>query len=466
MNELTIHLNPKSKVPMYEQIYEYIKQDIQQGRLSAGKRLPAGRALSQYLDVSRSTVDLAYEQLLSEGYVEAVPRKGYYVCQIDELYHISGIQTPPAEIAKREEYSYLYDFSPNGIDLDSFPYGAWRKITKNTLIDDKKDLFQLGDPKGDLELRKTICSYLHQARGVNCRPEQVIVGAGNDYLLLLLAAVLGTSHRVAMENPTYQHAKRIFQQLGYEVSAIPMDSQGMNVEELRQSGSNIAYVMPSHQFPLGIVMPIKRRLELLAWAGEKEGRYIIEDDYDSEFRYKGKPIPALQGSDQKGRVIYLGTFSRSIAPAIRISYLVLPEQLLEPSAYALTLFSSTVSRIDQTILNRFIKEGYYERHLNKMRTIYNRKHDVLLNQMKGLSSICQIHGEYAGVHILVEFLNGMTEEEAIRRAKEAGVKVYPLSGYYCGEYKEKPLHQILMGYAVLTEEEIVKAVNCLERVWK
>ncbi|MBQ8184199.1 MAG: PLP-dependent aminotransferase family protein [Lachnospiraceae bacterium] len=465
MNELTIHLSPKSNVPMYEQLYEYIKEDIQQGRLIAGKRLPASRALSRYLDVSRSTVDLAYQQLLSEGYIEAVPRKGYYVCQIEELYHIAKTQTPPAETPKREEYSYLYDFSPSGIDLDSFPYSAWRKITKNTILDDNKEMFQLGDPKGDLELRETICSYLHQARGVNCTPEQVIVGAGNDYLQLLLSAVLGTNHRIIMENPTYQHARRIFEQLGYEVATVSMDSQGMDMEELRRSGGNIAYVMPSHQFPLGIVMSIKRRLELLAWASEAEGRYIIEDDYDSEFRYKGKPIPALQGSDVKGRVIYLGTFSKSIAPAIRISYLVLPQGLLRQCKQALSRFSSTVSRIDQTILNSFIKEGYYERHLNKMRGIYRRKHDVLLGCMKQLGSICRIEGEYAGVHILVEFTNGMTEQEAIERARSVGVKVYPLSDYYRAGAENPSLYRVLMGYAVLTEKQIEEAVERLKKVW-
>lgn len=472
MNELTIHLNPKSRVPMYEQLYEYIKQDIQDGRLQAEKRLPASRALAQFLDVSRSTVDLAYEQLLSEGYIHAIPRKGYYVCAIEDLYQISKIQTPPAEEPKREECSYLYDFSPSGIDLDSFPYGTWRKITRNTLIDDKKDLFQLGNPKGEFELRETICSYLHQARGVNCTPEQVIVGAGNDYLQLLLSAILGTEHKIVMENPTYQHAKRIFEQLGYAVSSVSMDSQGMNLEELRASGGSIAYVMPSHQFPLGIVMPIKRRLELLAWAVEAEGRYIIEDDYDSEFRYKGKPIPALQGSDQEGRVIYLGTFSRSIAPAIRISYLVLPQSLLDQCGQALKLFSSTVSRIDQTILNRFIKEGYYERHLNKMRGIYNRKHDVLLTQLRKLGSVCRIHGEYAGMHILVEFTNGMTEKEAIKRAADVGVKVYPLSGYCSkeegdiGRIKETCQNQVLLGYSVLTEQQIEEAVKRLVIAWE
>ena len=179
-----------------------------------------------------------------------------------------------------------------------------------------------------------------------------------------------------MESPTYKHAYRIFEQLGFSLTTVSMDARGMRVEELEDSGADTAYVMPSHQYPLGIVMPISRRMELLKWAYGKEGRYLIEDDYDSEFRYKGKPVPALQGADRNGRVIYIGTFSKSIAPAIRISYLVLPERLLEKAEDRLRRFSSTVSRTDQMILHHFIQEGYFERHLNRMRRIYGRKHDI------------------------------------------------------------------------------------------
>lgn len=428
MRELTISLKPKSKTPLYEQIYNYIKHDIQNGRIKAREKLPSSRALSAYLEVSRSTVDLAYEQLLSEGYLESVPCKGYYACQIEELYHFSPDRSMKEKLVFQEKSSCQYDFTPRGIDLDSFPYGVWRKITRNILLDDKKELFQLGDPRGEWELRETICSYLHQARGVNCCPGQIIIGAGNDYLLLLLSTLLGKERRIAMETPTYKHAYKIFEQLGYSLCTIPMDARGMQVSKLQGSGVDIAYVMPSHQYPLGIVMPIKRRLELLSWAANQEGRYIIEDDYDSEFRYKGKPIPALQGTDQRDSVIYIGTFSKSIAPAIRISYMVLPDRLMQKCENQILHFSSTVSRIDQMILNQFLKDGYYERHLNRMRIIYGKRHDFLLKELKKIKG-CRITGENAGVHLLVEFVNGMTEEEGIRKAKEEGVKVYPLSEY-------------------------------------
>ena len=481
MRELAITLDPGRKEPLYEQIYSYIKQEIQKGELRAGERLPSGRALSVSLEVSRSTVDLAYGQLVSEGYLEAVPCKGYFVCRIEGLYSLNPGKEPKKADGGSEGRSWDYDLTPNGIDLDSFPYDVWRKLTRNVLLEDSRELFQLGDPKGDYQLRETISHYLHQARGVVCRPEQVVLGAGNDYLLMLLSAILGTKPHVAMESPTYKHAYRVFEQLGFSLTTVPMDAGGMSVGYLRASEADIAYVMPSHQYPLGIVMPIKRRLELLKWASEKEGRYLIEDDYDSEFRYKGKPVPALQGTDQNGRVIYIGTFSKSIAPAIRISYLVLPEPLLEKCEKALGCFSSTVSRIDQMVLNHFIQEGYFERHLNRMRRIYGRKHDILLGELKKLSGVCRITGENAGVHLLVEFSSGMSEEEIILRASAQKVRVYPLSEYTIDasrvpaegqekdsrkeSWKQRTRSAVLLGYATLSEQELLEAARRLLSAW-
>ena len=269
-----------------------------------------------------------------------------------------------------------------------------------------------------------------------------------------------------MENPTYKQAYRMFEGLGFSVTTVNMDKNGMDVEKLKESRADIAYVMPSHQYPLGIVMPMKRRMELLAWADASENRYIIEDDYDSEFRYVGKPIPALQGYDKNGKVIYIGTFSKSIAPAIRVSYMVLPRRLMEVYRQYGSFISSTVSRIDQRILEEFIRGGYFERHLNRMRAVYKGKHDVLMEEMKKLSSICEVSGDRAGVHILVRFKNGMTEKEIISQAAEAKVKVYGLSEYYIRPMKGSGNATILMGYANLTESQIRTAVERLREAWK
>ena len=239
------------------------------------------------------------------------------------------------------------------------------------------------------------------------------------------------------------------------------------VDQLTASGADIAFVMPSHQYPLGIVMPIRRRLELLNWAYEKENRYIIEDDYDSEFRYKGKPIPALQGYDSIGKVIYKGTFSKSIAPAIRLGYMVLPDPLLEEYRRKCFYLSSTVSRVDQLILRKFIEEGFFERHLNKTRALYKGRHDMLLSCLKEMDAEFSVSGENAGVHLLLHFNEGISEEELIRQAAEEGVKVYGLSEYFVEEDRRKKEKGavILLGYANMGEDKIKEAVHRLEKAW-
>ena len=465
MNELTISLQPKSGKPLYEQIYSYIKEDIQNGRMKSSEKLPSTRSLCKYLEVSRSTVELAYEQLLSEGYVKAVPYKGYYVTDIKGLYQIKNSSREYQEKEQSQKRQYLYDFTPNGVDLRGFPYNAWRKLSKECLADDKAEMFRLGNPQGELGLRNAICNYLHQARGVNCSPDQIIVGAGNDYLYMVLTTVMGNHHKIAFENPTYKRDYQLFYNLSYETCTVDIDEQGMDVSKLEQSNADIAFVMPSHQYPLGIVMPVKRRLELLQWAEKKADRYIIEDDYDSEFRYKGKPIPALQGYDAEDKVIYLGTFSKSIAPAIRLSYMVLPKDILKAYRKKGSFVNSTVSKVDQTIVQHFIEEGYYERHLNKTRALYKNRHDVLIEALKPLGDICEISGEHAGVHILLTFKNGQKERNLIEKAKKADIRVYGLSDYRIRK-DEKEKATILLGYANMREEDIKEAVAILNQCWR
>ena len=463
MNELTISLDTRSRIPLYEQIYDYIKTDIQSGRIPYGEKLPSTRFLSKHLEVSRSTVELAYEQLLSEGYIESVPYKGFFVAQIDELYHLKK-DKPQPQRERKEARRYRYDFTPNGVDLKSFPYNVWRKLSKDILLDDRTELFRSGDSQGEYGFRSAICSYLYQARGVDCTPDQIIVGAGSDYILMLLGMILGMDHTIAFEDPTYKQAYRMAGGMSYNRIPVSMDKNGMKVTELEKSGADIAYVTPSHQYPTGVIMPIRRRMELLKWACEEQGRYIVEDDYDSEFRYKGKPIPALKGYDASDKVIYLGTFSKSIAPAIRLSYMVLPKPLQEAYEQKARFVNSTVSKVDQLIVQKFIEEGYYERHLNKTRALYKSRHDVLIEELRPMADICTISGENAGVHLLLTFQNGMTEEELIDRAAREDIRVYGLSDYRIKENcKEKAT--ILLGYANLTEEQIRKAARLLRDCW-
>lgn len=463
MNELTISLDTRSRIPLYEQIYDYIKTDIQSGRIPYGEKLPSTRFLSKHLEVSRSTVELAYEQLLSEGYIESVPYKGFFVAQIDELYHLKK-DKPQPQRERKEARRYRYDFTPNGVDLKSFPYNVWRKLSKDILLDDRTELFRSGDSQGEYGFRSAICSYLYQARGVDCTPDQIIVGAGSDYILMLLGMILGMDHTIAFEDPTYKQAYRMAGGMSYNCIPVSMDKNGMKVTELEKSGADIAYVTPSHQYPTGVIMPIRRRMELLKWACEEQGRYIVEDDYDSEFRYKGKPIPALKGYDASDKVIYLGTFSKSIAPAIRLSYMVLPKPLQEAYEQKARFVNSTVSKVDQLIVQKFIEEGYYERHLNKTRALYKSRHDVLIEELRPMADICTISGENAGVHLLLTFQNGMAEEELIDRAARADIRVYGLSDYRIRENCEEKA-TILLGYANLTEDQIREAARLLRDCW-
>ena len=465
MSDITIALEAKSKMPLYEQIYIHIKKEIQMGHLGCAVKLPSTRALALHLDVSRSTIDLAYEQLRLEGYIEAFPCRGFFVAQINELhqFHKSDAKKKIETLEKKPGYSY--DFTPYGVDLHSFPYNVWRKLSKDILREDKAQLFQLGNPQGEYELREVIMTYLHQSRGVHCTPEQIVIGAGSDYMILLLNILLGNEKKIAFESPTYLKAYRVFESLGYEMSTVKTTQKGIDIDELRAVEADLVYVMPSHQYPLGTIMPVKHRLALLEWSNEREGRYIIEDDYDSEFRYKGKPIPALQGYDDNEKVVYLGTFSKAIAPAIRISYMVLPESLLRVFEKRGKVLSSSVSKIDQMILSEFIEQRYFERHLNKTRALYKSRHDLLIQCLKPLASVCEISGEQGGVHLLLDFHNGKSEQELILAARDKGIKVYGLSEYCVDEALPKST-TILLGYANMKEEQIREACNILISIWK
>ena len=467
MNEMMIPLSHDEKIPLYQQIYDHIRIEIMDGKIPQGEKLPSTRFLSSHLQVSRSTVELAYEQLVSEGYIEAQPYRGYYVSDVSDLLDLKeNSQQPKEEEPKRAKNRMLethIDFSPFAVDLEHFAFNAWRKVNKNLLSTDNADLLTAGDGAGEPEFREEICNYLYQSRGVICEPSQIIVGAGNEYLLMLLSQILGADRRVAMESPTYVQAYETFLNLGYQVCAVEMDAQGISMEQLRSEQADIAYVMPSHQYPTGAVMTIGRRAELLRWAEKEPDRYLIEDDYDSEFRYRGKPIPSLQSSDKRGKVIYIGTFSKAIAPAIRVSYMVLPESLLEVYRRDCSFYSCTVSRIDQRILNEFIRDGYFERHLNKMRMHYRAKHDLLLAELEPFKKAFTISGEDAGLHLLLTARGAVTEAQLLSAATEAGVKVYGMSENMVET--DAPKATILLGFGSVSEPEMKEGLHRLQKAW-
>lgn len=450
---------------LYEQIYQYIKKEIIEGRLVTGEKLPSSRTLAMQLQIARSTVNLAYDQLLAEGYLESVPCKGYFVAALSEEYYQQlGEVEEKKEIEPEKEYGV--SFSPFGIDLDSFPFSIWKKMHKEIMAEAGRNLLTLGHPQGEESLRKTLAQYLLASRGVKAKPEQILIGAGNDFLLLVLRLLLGRQSTIAFESPTYKKAYDMFLAGRMPIRIVEMDEAGMRVDKLQETEANIAYVMPSHQFPTGVVMPIGRRMELLKWASQREDRYIIEDDYDSEFRYKGKPIPALQGIDQADKVIYMGTFSKSIAPSLRISFLVMPQSLLKKYKNAVGSMSTTVSKMDQAILENFMTSGAFERHLNRMRKLYKGKHDLLLELLKDFSPWFQIKGENAGSHILLQATFPVEEGWLKSRAEAAGIKVYCLSEYWVEKEVTYPFPPtIILGYAGLSEDKMKEGIETLKKVW-
>lgn len=459
---ITIPLEVHAKTPMYIQIYQYVKKEILGSHLQAGEKLPSARSLANNLQVSRSTVDTAYEQLVAEGYVEARPKRGFFVNSITHLQQFTSTnqkeEHPPETDSKK--VSIRYDFNPDAIDTEHFPYSVWKSLGKNQL--DIPDNFLSGDRRGDQPLRQAIANYLLGSRGVRCTPEQIIIGAGLSHLLQMLGVLFERHATIAMEDPGYRTARQVLVSSGYTILDIPLKEHALDIQKLTGSPADICFVTPSHQFPLGSVMPISRRQALLAWAAGNENRYIIEDDHDSEFRYKGKPIPALQSLDSAGKVIYIGTFSKAISPAIRMGYMVLPHYLMKRYLEKCGSYSCPVSRIEQAILTDFIGQGYFEKHLNRMRKIYKGKHDRILQcvQQHFPSDLVEIFGDHAGLYVLLRY-HGLLPEEVIEsEARKNGIELRSLKGYY-SSLPADYLPTYLLGFANLSEERIDEGIQCL-----
>jgi len=441
MLEITCVLNSKEGNPLYLQLYTYLKQEIQSGRIPPHSKLPSQRRLSQHLSASRNTVDAAYQQLLVEGYVRSEPRRGLFVEDLNLDVAIAtgtnsteglckGLQKVLSSAEAVQKAHSSYDFRQDGVDLECVPLKTWRKLMSQTLQEEHLSLCLNGDPQGESKLRQAIAHYLFQSRGVNCQPEHIVIGAGNQYLLTLLCSLVGRDKVYALEEPGFHRARAVLKNEGVQCVSIPLDEKGTDVVALRASGAKVAYVTPSNQFPVGTIMPIARRRELIQWAKDLEG-FIIEDDYDGEFRYQGRPIPALQGLDEEERTIYLGTFSKSLFPSLCISYMVLPPSLLGAYKEQFSFYKQTVPRAQQHSLARFMEEGHWDRHLSRVRNHYKRKRLILLEVLEHtMGEHLDITDSESGLHILLAPKNDMSEDELISSAARAGVKIYPTSVYY------------------------------------
>ncbi|WP_087972337.1 PLP-dependent aminotransferase family protein [Oceanobacillus rekensis] len=468
MEMLSCHLNRDTDIPLYEQLYKYIKKEIIEGRLSFESKLPSKRKLADFLHISQNTVEAAYDQLIAEGYLESLPRKGYFVLASEDLEYVQPVDAKknPKFEQQEENYSSIkYNFHPSWVDTENFPFEQWRKYAKNTIDKQNHSLLLLGDAQGEIKLREEISQYLYHARGLQCSPEEIIIGAGIEILLQQLLLLFKTDTVYGVEDPGYHLILRMLKSYPNEVYPLEVDEEGIQVESIENTNPNVVYVTPSHHFPYGTVLSVNRRTQLLNWATAEANRYIIEDDYDSEFRYSGKSIPPLKSMDQQEKVIYLGSFSKSLIPSLRISYMVLPKSLLERYRDELSFYHSSVSRIDQHILARFMREGDFERHLNRMRKIYRRKLEKIIELLKPYEDTVSVVGERSGLHIVLAVKNGMSESELVQRAAEAAVKVYPFSAYSMGKGDESP-PKIVLGFAGITEEKLKIATETLLTTWE
>ncbi|MED2253891.1 PLP-dependent aminotransferase family protein [Brevibacillus parabrevis] len=446
--------------PKYKQIYEKFKAFIEQGDIKAGEPLPSIRQLADSLHVSRNTTLLAYEQLVAEGYVRGEGRKGYFVNELEPLLFQATRSTPHHRQAEPIPAARI-DFRADVVDQTHFPVKAWRRISNQILT--AKDTYRYGEPFGERCLREQIAAYLLQSRGVRTNPNAVIIGSSTQQMLLYLSLVLKHDFSsIIVEDPGYDGAREAFQLNRFTLETLPVYETGADFSQLAHTKSKLIYVAPSHHSPYGVSMTIQQRHALIHWANKQQG-YIIEDDYDSEFRYTQQPFPALASIDS-ARVVYLGNFSKCFLPGIRLSYMVLPQPLLDSYKKHFAHFESTTSLLSQFAMAKFMEEGEWNRHIKRMRLVYKRKMQHFVSELRNhFQHNITVIGEQSGLYVLVKVHLERSEEWLIQQASLLGVKVYPTSLYFLKNKTAEPI--IRLGFSNLSCDEVKLGVELLKRAW-
>ena len=459
---LTYSFSKIGSESLYMYLYKCIREDILTGKITPGTKLPSKRSFAENLGVSVITVENAYAQLVSEGYVYALPKKGFFAANLEKSTAPQKKESPRTQMPVPPKY--FADFSSSRTDPQNFPFATWAKLMREIISEKSAELMVNAPCGGVFELRCAIAEHLREFRGIDADPNCIVVGAGTEYLYGLLIQLLGFDKIYALEDPGYRKIAQVYESYGVQYRFTPMDKEGIDPKALEKSGADILHISPSHHFPTGIVTPIARRYTLLDWAAQSENRYIIEDDYDSEFRLTGKPIPALQSIESPDRDIYMNTFSKSLASTIRISYMVLPTALAEAFYKNLGFYACTVSNLEQYTLAKFISEGYFEKHINRMRIRYKQKKDLILKEMKrcGLLKLAKIDAEDAGLHFLLRVCGPVPAEKITRRAAENGVRVTGLSAYY-HTAPVNPQTAFVISYSEIPDACITEAVNRLAK---
>ena len=452
---LTYELKKAPGLPLYEALYRCIRDDILSGKLSPNEKLPSKRALCANLKVSKITVEGAYEQLLDQGYIRSQEKVGYFVEAIDRVEATTAPDRP-----EETPQQALIDLTANG--PASFPFSVWSRLQREVMLDLGEQLLLPLHSQGLPQLRRAIAGHLAQFRGMQVDPENILIGAGTDFLYNLLIQLLGRDKLYAVEEPGYDKIRKIYAAGGAACVGATLDSHGVNPDHL--GGAQVLHISPSHHFPTGLVTPVSRRAELLNWAKACNG-YIIEDDYDSEFRFDAHPMPAMQSMDSGGRVIYMNSFSKTLAPSIRISYMVLPSELMQRFQRELGFYGCTVPSFEQYTLARFLSRGHFEKHINRMRKFYRSRRNRVIAMLKNcpFAHRLTILEQDAGLHFLLKIDTALTDRELTDTLLASGIRVHALSHYYheTGDHTRT----LVINYALAGEEELASVLqNLAEKI--
>lgn len=462
---ITVDFSKRGETGLCEFLYNSIKSQILEGKLPANSKLPSKRSLASHLGISVITTQNAYAQLISEGYIYSIEKKGFFVTDISVSNN--SVQrgqtsmenlTPPTPAPQ-----WFADFTSNSTSAQKFPFTLWAHTMRQVLNSSDEKLLQRSSIKGTLELRTQIALYLKSFRNMEVSPEQIIIGAGTEALYSMLVQFLDRSTVFAVENPGYKKVRDILELNGATCIPIQIDKQGMNPKDLESTNASIIHISPNHHFPTGIVMPVRRRLELLAWANASPERLIIEDDYDSEFRFNGKPLPTLQSTNPQSNIIYMNTFTKTLSPSFRISYMVLPPALVNDFVNKLGSYSCQVSAFEQFTLARFMEEGNYETHINRMKNYYRSIRNTFIQnlQKSQLMPFCQITEEEAGLHFLLTVHTKEAGPLLKKRLKTQGINISLLSDYsYNSEPEAAPT--FVVNYSCIKKELIGETIKRME----
>lgn len=455
---LTYELKKAPGVPLYEALYRCIRRDILSGILAPGEKLPSKRALAANLEVSKITVEGAYDQLLAEGYIRSVEKVGYFV----ETVERSQPRPAVCAVPEQEPEEKIIDLTANG--PDKFPFSVWSRLQREVVLDLGERLLLPLPNQGLWELRSAISEHLAGFRGMRVAPENILIGAGTDFLYNLLIQLLGREKIYAVEEPGYGKIRKIYAAGGVRCISAPLDGWGVIPESLGQA--QVLHISPSHHFPTGLVTPVSRRLALLDWAERQPDRYIIEDDYDSEFRFDAHPMSTMASLDRNGRVIYMNTFSKSLAPSIRISYMALPPALMQAFREQLGFYSCTVPSFEQYTLARFLSRGYFEKHINRMRKAYKARRNRVAAALEAcpFADRLTILEQNAGLHFLVKVDTLLSDEALVDRCAQAGIRVRSLGSYYHGPIPEADRHCLVVNYSGLREEQVDELAQILKYI--